>query len=253
MKHKFWNWLDDADSGERTLMLCGLITDEDWFEDSVTPGKFRDELAKCDGDISVWINSPGGGVLAAAQIYNMLMEYPGNVRVRIDGIAASAATMIAMAGNTVEISPVGCMFVHNPEAMSIGNASDHKLTIEMLNEVKESIINAYEIKTGRTRKELSDLMDNTQWMCAQRAVNLGFADKIMYWDDESGSDVISNDVRAMLPRLAEAMDGFFEIQNSVKVNQPVSKESAKSVVQEPAPDNRVSADALMSRLNLITH
>lgn len=68
VKHKFWNWLDDADSGERTLMLCGLITDEDWFEDSVTPGKFREELEKCSGDINVWINSPGGGVIAAAQI-----------------------------------------------------------------------------------------------------------------------------------------------------------------------------------------
>ena len=123
-----------------------------WFDDDVTPGKFRAELNKCRGDISVWINSPGGGVRAAAQIYNMLMEYPGNVRVRIDGLAASAATIVAMAGNTVEISPVGCMFVHNPEAMSIGNVSDHKLTIEMLKEVKESIINAYEIKTGALRR-----------------------------------------------------------------------------------------------------
>ena len=154
MKPKFWNWLDDADSGERTLMLNGTITDEAWFEDSVTPSQFRAELAKCSGDVSIWINSPGGGVLAAAQIYNMLMEYPGNVRVRIDGLAASAATIVAMAGNTVEISPVGCMFVHNPEAMSIGNASDHRLTIEMLSEIKECIINAHEIKTGRSRKEL---------------------------------------------------------------------------------------------------
>ena len=175
----------------------------------------------------------------------MLMEYPGNVRVRIDGLAASAATIVAMAGNTVEISPVGCMFVHNPEAMSIGNISDHKLTIEMLKEVKESIINAYEIKTGLSRKELSELMDNTSWMCAQKAVCLGFADKIMYWDDDGGSDVVSNDVRQMLPRLTEAMDAFFEEQ---------SKIMAQTKVKEPPNiDNRVSADALMSRLNIILH
>ena len=245
MKPKFWNWLDDADSGERTLMLNGAITDEAWFDDDVTPGKFRGELNKCHGDISVWINSPGGGVRAAAQIYNMLMEYPGNVRIRIDGLAASAATIVAMAGNTVEISPVGCMFIHNPEAMSIGNVSDHKLTIEMLNEVKESIINAYEIKTGRSRKELSDLMDKPQWMCAQKAVRLGFADKIMYWDDDGNSDVVSNDVRQMLPRLSEAMDAFFDEQAKVMAQ-------TKSI-EPPKIDNRVSADALMSRLNLIIH
>ena len=247
MKPKFWNWLDDADSGERTLMINGAITDEAWFDDAVTPSNFRAELAKCNGDISVWINSPGGGVLAAAQIYNMLMEYPGNVCVRIDGLAASAATIVAMAGNVVEISPVGCMFVHNPEAMSIGNASDHKLTIEMLKEVKECIINAYEIKTGRNRKELSDLMDSTSWMCAQKAVNLGFADKIMYWDDaDSGSDVVSNDVRTMLTPLAGALDAFFESQNRLMIQPPKTIEPLKI-------DNRVSADALLSRLNLIVH
>ena len=250
MKRKFWNWVRDSDTGERTLVLNGTITDEDWFEDSVTPVRFREELANCDGDISVWINSPGGGVLAAAQIYNMLMEYPGNVRVRIDGLAASAATIVAMAGNTVEISPVGCMYVHNPEAMSIGNVSDHKLTIEMLDEIKECIINSYEIKTGRSRKELSDLMDKTQWMCAQKAVRLGFADRIMYWDDEPGSDVVSNDVRAMLPRLAEAMDGFFE--HSIKEKEP-KEPVAQADETEPVPDTRVSADALRSRLNLIIH
>ena len=247
MKPKFWNWLDDADSGERTLMINGAITDEAWFDEDVTPSQFRAELNKCHGDISVWINSPGGGVRAAAQIYNMLMEYPGNVRVRIDGLAASAATIVAMAGNTVEISPVGCMFIHNPEAMSIGNSNDHKLTIEMLDEVKECIINAYEIKTGRSRKELSDLMDKTSWMCAQKAVRLGFADKIMYWDESDlGSDVISNDVRQMLPRLSEAMDAFFEEQAKVMAQTPKPTEP-------PKIDNRVPADALLSRLNIIIH
>lgn len=241
-KPKFWNWLDDADSGERTLMLCGTISDEAWFGDEVTPKDFKAELAKCSGDISVWINSPGGGVLAAAQIYNMLMEYPGNVRVKIDGLAASAATVVAMAGNTVEISPVGCMFIHNPEAISIGNSSDHKLTIKMLDEIKEGIINAYEIKTGHSRKELSDLMDSTSWMCAQKAVSLGFADKIMYWDEESGSDTVSNDVRQMLPKLSLVMDDFFEGRNTLKA-QPMT----------PKIDDRVSRDALMRRLTLISH
>jgi len=114
MKRKFWNWVRDADSGERTLVLNGEISDETWYGDEVTPGLFREELSSCEGDITVWINSPGGDVFAAAQIYNMLMEYKGNVRVRIDGLAASAASVIAMAGGTVEMSPVAMMMIHNP-------------------------------------------------------------------------------------------------------------------------------------------
>ena len=101
MKRKFWNWVRDADSGERTLVLNGEISDETWYGDEGTPGLFREELSSCEGDITVWINSPGGDVFAAAQIYNMLMDYKGNVRVRIDGLAASAASVIAMAGGTV--------------------------------------------------------------------------------------------------------------------------------------------------------
>ena len=100
MKKKFWNWVRNEDTGARTLVLNGQISDETWYGDEVTPGLFREELNACEGDITVWINSPGGDVFAAAQIYNMLMEYPGNVDVRIDGLAASAASVIAMAGNT---------------------------------------------------------------------------------------------------------------------------------------------------------
>ena len=213
MRSKFWNWAMDEASGERMLMLNGVISDEAWMENAVTPDLFRRKLEKC-GDVTVWINSPGGGVFAAAQIYNMLMEHKGNVRVRIDGLAASAATIVAMAGDTVEISPVGCMFVHNPESLSVGNADDHRMAIGMLEEVKESIVNAYEIKTGLSRQQLSDLMDRSQWMCAQKAVDLGFADRILYWgeDGDGASGSVSNDVRRMLRPLAGALGAFFDGQ-----------------------------------------
>ena len=111
-KNKFWNWVQDSDSGESTLVLNGTIAEESWFGDEVTPRLFRDELEKCEGNITVWINSPDGDVFAAAQIYNMLMNYKGNVNVRIDGLAASAASVIAMAGTTVEMSPVGIFMIH---------------------------------------------------------------------------------------------------------------------------------------------
>lgn len=103
------------------------------------------------GDITVWINSPGGDCIAAAQIYNMLMDYKGNVTVKIDGIAASAASVIAMAGNKVIVSPVSMIMIHNPATIAAGDTAEMQKAIAMLDEVKESIINAYEIKTGLSR------------------------------------------------------------------------------------------------------
>lgn len=131
------------------------------------------------GNITVWINSPGGDCVAAAQIYNMLMDYKGNVTVKIDGIAASAASVIAMAGTEVLMSPVSTMMIHNPATVAMGDHNEMQKAIEMLNEVKESIINAYEIKTGLSRAKLSHLMDSETWMNANKAVELGFADGII--------------------------------------------------------------------------
>mgnify|MGYP000059486503 FL=1 len=183
---KFWNWnsrktLNQANEevAERILELHGTIAEESWFDDDVTPQLFKDELNAGIGDITVWINSPGGDCVAAAQIYNMLTQYKGNVTVKIDGIAASAASVIAMAGNTVLMSPVSMMMIHNPATFAFGDHAEMQKAIDMLAEVKESIINAYVIKTGLTRAKLSHLMDAETWMDANKAVELGFADDII--------------------------------------------------------------------------
>ena len=183
---KFWNWksrktLNQANEevAERILELHGTIAEESWFDDDVTPQLFKDELNAGSGDITVWINSPGGDCVAAAQIYNMLTQYKGNVTVKIDGIAASAASVIAMAGNTVLMSPVSMMMIHNPATVAFGDHAEMQKAIDMLAEVKESIINAYVIKTGLTRAKLSHLMDAETWMDANKAVELGFADDII--------------------------------------------------------------------------
>ena len=153
---KFWKWKNQA---ERTLFLNGTIAEESWFDDDVTPQLFKEELMGGSGDITVWINSPGGDCVAAAQIYNMLMDYPHNVIVKIDGIAASAASVIAMAGTKVLVSPVSMMMIHNPMTVAMGDTAEMQKAIEMLGSVKDSIINAYEIKTGLSRAKLSHLMD----------------------------------------------------------------------------------------------
>ena len=178
MKRKFWNWVRN-EGEKRTLLLDGEISDETWFGDEVTPAIFREELNAAKGDVILWLNSPGGDCFAAAQIYNMLMDYPGKVAVKIDSLAASAASVIAMAGSTVEISPVGMILVHNPMTISIGDVQEMERAITLLAEVKESIINAYEIKTGMSRAKISRLMDAETWMNAKKAVELGFADAVL--------------------------------------------------------------------------
>ena len=176
---RFWNWVKN-DDGSRTLYLDGAIAEESWLGDEITPKQFKADLLSGDGEITIWINSPGGDVFAASQIYNMLMDYKGKVTVKIDGIAASAASVIAMAGGEVLMSPVSMMMIHNPMTIAIGDTEEMSKAIAMLDEVKESIINAYELKTGLSRAKLSHLMDAESWFNAKKAVELGFADDSLF-------------------------------------------------------------------------
>jgi len=178
---RFWNWVrNEGNPQERTLRLEGAIAEESWFDDEITPKVFRQELFAGDGPITVWINSPGGDCVAAAQIYNMLMDYPHDITVKVDGIAASAASVIAMAGTRVIMTPVSLMMIHNPLTVAMGDSEEMRKAIQLLDEVKESILNAYEIKTGMSRARLSHLMDGETWMNAKKALELGFCDEIAY-------------------------------------------------------------------------
>ena len=176
---KFWNWIHD-DSGGRVLRLEGPIDSESYWGSEITPQDFRDELYAENGDITIWLTSPGGNVFAAAEIYTMIRDYPHNVKVRIASIAASAATVIAMAGDVVQMSPTALLFVHDPSTIAMGNTKDMEKAITTLNEVKESIINAYAVKTGLSRSKISKLMSDETWMNAKKAVELGFADEILF-------------------------------------------------------------------------
>ena len=176
---KFWNWIHN-EAGGRVLRLEGPIDDESFWGDEVTPKAFREELNAGAEDITVWINSPGGNVFAAAEIYTMLRDYPGSVTVKIDAIAASAASVIAMAGNKVLMSPVAMLMIHDPSTIAMGNTKDMEKAIATLNEVKESIINAYAAKSGLSHNRISKLMENETWMNAKKAVELGFADEILF-------------------------------------------------------------------------
>ncbi|CAM3183308.1 MULTISPECIES: head maturation protease, ClpP-related [Streptococcus] len=212
---KFWNFSEE-DTG-RTLRLEGQIADQTWFGDEVTPQLFKEELNRSSGDIKLWINSPGGDVFAASQIYNMLMEYKGDVHVQIDSLAASAASVIAMAGTTVSMSPVAMMMIHNPWTIAQGEAKDMEKVIEMLGEIKESIINAYELRTGLSRTKLSHLMDSESWFNAKKAIELGFADKILFdKQEEHGMETESYS----FSRTAAQQDLLVKMQAKLEVQQP---------------------------------
>lgn len=178
--NKFWNWrIRNEDAAERVLEFYGTIAETTWFDDDITPKMFKDELFSESGPVTVYLNSPGGDCIAASQIYTMLMDYPFDVTIKIDGIAASAASVIAMAGTNVLMAPTALIMIHNPLTVAMGDKSEMQKAIKMLDEVKESIINAYEIKTGLSRDRISHLMDSETWMNAKKAIELGFADGVL--------------------------------------------------------------------------
>ena len=241
MKRKFWNWVKndapDEFGSERTLFLNGEISDETWYGDEVTPQMFKNELNAGSGDITLWINSPGGDVFAAAQIYNLLMDYRGNVTVKIDGLAASAASVIAMAGTKVCMSPVAMLMIHNPATVAIGDQEEMQKAIDMLAEVKESITNAYEIKTGLSRTVISHFMDAESWFNAKKAVELHFADEILFSPQEQ--EDLPDDMEAMM------------FSRAAVTNSLLSKLIPKKPEKQAAPNVPISQ--LDKRLSLLAH
>lgn len=235
MKRKFWNWVRNENDESRTLFLNGEISDETWYGDEVTPKMFKEELQDGEGDITVWINSPGGDVFAAAQIYNMLMDYKGNVTVKIDGLAASAASVIAMAGTKVQMSPVAMMMIHNPATIAIGDSSEMKKAIDMLDEVKESIMNAYEIKTGLSRSRISHLMDAESWFNAKKAVELGFADKLLFSKEETEAEE----------------EKELEMEAVMFSRKAVTNSLMSKLI--PKPEKKTPIEQLEKRLSLLAH
>jgi len=230
---KFWNWVKDEKSDARTLYLDGVIAEESWFDDDVTPKVFKSDLMAGKGDIVIWLNSPGGDCIAASQIYAMLMDYKGTVTIKIDGIAASAASVIAMAGTNVLMAPTALMMVHNPLTVAIGDSEEMQKAINMLSEVKESIINAYEIKTGLSRAKLSKLMDAETWLSANKAMELGFADSLL--EDEKKRSTLD--------------DVTYAFSRRAVTNSLLDKVCPKKIPNKKG----TSAESLEKRLNNIIH
>ena len=230
MRH-FWNWVKNDDE-TRTLYLEGVIAEESWFSDDITPAMFKEELFSGNGPITLHINSPGGDCIAASQIYT----------------AASAASVIAMAGTRVCMSPTSMMMIHNPFTMAMGDTEKMRKAIQLLDEVKESIINAYQIKTGLSRDELSKLMDGETWMNALKAKELGFCDEVLYTGDLDLPDNVSG---FSFGRRAAAACLMNRVIATLPKPEPAHPPDPEPTSEPVTPDNRVKAADLMKRLSLL--
>lgn len=181
MKH-FWNFQDSTNNGTAELYIYGpIVSNASWWDDSVDAVQFSDDLKALGGkDVTVHINSPGGDVFAAHAIHNQLIAYAGNVDVIIDGIAASAATIIAMAGARITMPTNSMMMIHNP-AMGLDDhytADDLDKYANALRAVRQSIIAAYMKRVSVDQTQIEQMMDAETWLTAQECVDLGLADAV---------------------------------------------------------------------------
>lgn len=188
MPKRFWAF-EGGDGEPNALRLDGPISEESWWGDEITPEQFRADLAQHPGDLMVYINSPGGDVVAGSLIYSMLREHDGKITVRIDGLAASAASVVAMAGDRVEMAPTAYMMIHNAATFAMGDNREMRRAADMLDEVNRGIRTAYQLKTGKGERELARMMDDETWMSAATAVAEGFADAICYAQEAPGGAV----------------------------------------------------------------
>lgn len=220
---RFWNFIPATDTKPPELLLYGAISSQQsWWEDRVTPNRFNQELAALGEDVPeivVRINSGGGDVFAANAIYTRLRDHSAKITVKVDGWAASAATIIAMAGDTIKIARNGVFMIHDP-AMTVWDtftAEEFEKMAEELRVIKQSIINTYAMKTGRDEKEISDFMSDEKWWTGDEAVANGFCDEIMF---EESKTVVENANRIVV--------------NSVPINIAQFKTIPKTLLNSPA-------------------
>ena len=225
---QFWKWAkNEVSSSGSELVLEGVVASESWYGDEVTPKAFREELAERKGDLTVTINSPGGDVYSGIYIYNELKNHEGNVTVRINGLAASIASVIAMAGDEVIMEQGSLMMIHQPHVMSAGNADEMRETAEYLDKVGDSLIDIYVSKTGLDRERIVAMMKAETWLDGTEAVELGFA------TSAPGASKLSNSVKNVLQYITPV---------KAAISQPLASLQAKLVEEADATDTTPPTD-----------
>lgn len=245
---KFWNLIpDDSVPEDGVLDIEGPIGTEDWYEDgSMTGSRLFKKALQGVRNVTVHINSPGGDVMAGAEIYSALREHSmnglGKVTVIVTALAASAASVIAMAGDEIWISPVAYMMIHNPWSFAMGDAKEMRKTARTLEEIGEGIITAYQRRTGKSRDQLKRMLENETWMSAQTAVDEGFADGV--WGGEiRASAMVTGSmcgratpeaVKALCARWEKAHEDERKVADSVTVGSRIVQTADAIVFSAPS-------------------
>ncbi|HCX2913811.1 TPA: Clp protease ClpP [Staphylococcus aureus] len=209
--------------------------------DATSPKDIADSLPDTNEDIDIIINSGGGDVYSGSEIYTSLKAYPGKVNIKIVGVAASAASVIAMAGDYIEMSPTAQMMIHNAWTVAMGDTNEMQKAVDMLDSVNKGIANAYINKTGKTEDEILSLMNKETWFNAQDAVEHGFADSKMF--DEAAprlvansgqmlSDDVINRVTALVSKTPEMKIDIDAIANKVIEKMNIKNEKPKNTINE---------------------
>lgn len=202
-----------------------ISKDEKWiynlFEyDSTTVEDVERELPTDGSPIEILINSPGGYVDQGSEIYYLLKSYKGEVTTDIVGTAASAASVIAMAGDKVRISPTGQIMIHNVSGGARGDYRDLYHEAGVLKNFNKSIANAYMLKTGLTQEKLLDLMNKETWLNAQQAKEMGFVDEILF---DNGNQFVASFQSEMIP--SDVVNKIRNMKDKLIVNEPVENET----------------------------
>lgn len=206
--------------------------------DATSPKDVFDALSSTVEDVEVIINSGGGDVFSGSEIYTALKEYQGNVNVKVVGVAASAASVIAMAGSKIEISPTAQMMIHNASSIAVGDNREMQTAYNMLTSANKAVANAYIAKTGKSEQEITDLMNEETWFSADTAVEQGFADSKMF--NESAPRLVANSGQMLsndaVSRIATLMSKTPEVNIDVEqiANKVIEKLEDK---KEPVIDN----------------
>lgn len=202
----------------------------DWLEyESCCPADVKNVIAELTDEkeeLKVIINSPGGDVQAGQEIYSILKDVKNHVTIEVQSMAASAASMIAMAGDTVKMSPVALLMIHNASTCTSGDYRDMQHTADVLQTVNTAIMQAYIAKTGKTEDELKDMMDRETWLTANQCLEHGFADEII--KDEKPS-IITN---AMIGRLSvtDEMIAKVKAEKAAKDAEDAAAEAEKAAI-----------------------
>lgn len=232
MNKRFWKWSNSVESVDSELILEGPISDISWWGDEVTPQEFRDELSKHQGDLTVVLNSGGGDVFAGLAIYNALREFNHSVTVRVDGLAASIASVVAMAADKIIMAPGSMMMIHKPWMMVMGDINDLEKSKEILQGIEDSVVPIYVSRTGLDKEKIEEMLNAETWMTAEQAVEMGFADSLIEAKQKATiSDAIKN-----------ALNGEFALSMAA-TKKSLNDFVAKAEIEDPEPEVEPEAPA----------